>query len=655
MINSNHLFTNLLMTYLLLFMRFSPLCAADQNDDQIPADSVSIDRLLDLAYTLEIENPDTALFIYQQIILESPAIPYKMAFGRAHLYSGIVHSDQGEFEEAIGFFLDALEIFEEQGYLKGVAAAHVNLGNIDKRRALYGRAIEYYLEGTKVFEKIGDTLNLIYTYSNVGALLSELELYDRSLYYNRQSADLSKSIGDSVRLGNALINIGQIYILKEQLDSAKIIYDDVLMLAERQDDPILLYLGNNNASTIANLEKDFERALTLSKKTLDVGKLINNPAYVSNAEVMLGQVHYNLGDLDSARYYLSSGLALAKEYESMETYLNGLEKMIVLEEKSSNFASALAYSNEFIKLKEEQAGIKKNKIVAGLEIQFESEKKDLRLEAQTLEIEKNKAEIVERNYLITALVLALLVLILVFSLLRSRLARKKRQAEYEAELNMEKVENLKREKEVSRLTSMLEGEDQERSRLAKDLHDGLGGMLSATKMRFDQIRKSSPELCASLEYSNAIAMIDQTSAETRRISHNLMPGSLEKFGLHEALKDLCSNIEASTSIAVSLETIGQTEKLSTKIEKNLYRIIQEITNNALKYSKANEMIIQLMAVEKQLHITVEDNGIGFEKDEIVEGIGMRSIRSRVELLKGTFEISSQPNEGSSFRIIIPII
>lgn len=231
---------------------------------------------------------------------------------------------------------------------------------------------------------------------------------------------------------------------------------------------------------------------------------------------------------------------------------------------------------------------------------------------------------------------------------------KKKQAELEARISRERVETLKKEKEVASLVSMLEGEDRERARLAKDLHDGLGGMLSPIRMRFDQIQKINAQPVGSNDYTEALDLIDQTSQEARRISHNLMPGSLALFELKAALEELSRNIEASTKIKVSLQVLDLENELSPKIQKNVYRIVQEFSNNTIRYAKASEMIIQLSESEKELHITLEDNGIGFDTEKKSEGLGLRSIKSRVDHLNFEIDILSAPGEGTSFQIIIPI-
>jgi len=617
-------------------------------------DSSAVNSMLDAATALEIENPDSALAIYQEVISLSKSIPYIVARGRSRLYSGIVHSDQGRYDEAIASYLKSIEVFEEAGYDEGIGSAFVNLGNIENRKAQYGKAIAYYLDGIRIFESLGDTARLIYAYANVGAVLSDVQQFDKSLIYSKKSMALSRSVGDSLGLCDAMVNIGLVYIRTNQLDSAKAIYDAASQIAQAYNDAQLLYLINNNRSTVFSKEEQHEKALSYAKKSLKYAEILNNPVYVSNAHGAIGQAYYNLGNPDSAKYYIAMVLQLVENDGSVETYMMGLEKMAMLEDAAGNAEAALGYLKRLKILEEEDARLRQKKVIAGLEIAYESEKKDLAISEKNAELERNQAILAKRNYLIAGLLSALVFTILIFALIRRSLRQKRKIAEQDASLNKAKLIKLAKQKEVDNLRAMLEGEDKERSRLAKDLHDGLGGMLSATKLRFSNIQLRHREFNGSADYAEALALIDKTSVEARRISHNLMPGALEKFGLKEALNDFCQNIEASSSIAISLQVPDILKMDDPRSERNIYRIIQELINNVVKHADATEIIVQLMQIDSHLHTTVEDNGTGFNPVEMVDGLGMRSIRSRINLLKGNLIIESNISEGSSFQFAIPV-
>lgn len=200
---------------------------------------------------------------------------------------------------------------------------------------------------------------------------------------------------------------------------------------------------------------------------------------------------------------------------------------------------------------------------------------------------------------------------------------------------------------------MLKGQEEERSRIAKDLHDGLGGLLSGTKLSFINMKENlilTPENAE--QFDKSLSMLDTTIVDLRKVAQNLMPEALVKFGLNEALRDFCNSIQSSSKITVNCQKIGVNRKLNNTAEVFVYRIIQELTNNAVKHSKATEIIVQLALSETKTSITVEDNGIGYENTNLQNknGSGLDNIEYRVQYLNGTIDTETGLNKGTSVNI-----
>jgi signal transduction histidine kinase len=205
--------------------------------------------------------------------------------------------------------------------------------------------------------------------------------------------------------------------------------------------------------------------------------------------------------------------------------------------------------------------------------------------------------------------------------------------------------------------SLLENQkllETERSRLAKDLHDGLGGLLSGIKLTLSSIPGNVvlSEKNAGI-FTKALSQLDNTIAEMRRVAHSMMPEALLRFGLSEAMQDYCDGINESNALRMKFTQIGLHQPLEKPVEVILYRIIQELTNNSIKHAAAKNIFIQLNKHERGLTLTVEDDGKGFDADRITRGAGLQNVQSRVDYLKGNLEINSKPGEGSAFTIEIP--
>ncbi|MEL7003103.1 MAG: sensor histidine kinase [Bacteroidota bacterium] len=212
---------------------------------------------------------------------------------------------------------------------------------------------------------------------------------------------------------------------------------------------------------------------------------------------------------------------------------------------------------------------------------------------------------------------------------------------------------LKREQEIIRLEALIKGEEKERYRLARDLHDGINGDLSVIKYKRTSI---NPELLSEQEkvpHQEAIIMLDNAVEQVRRISHNLAPPSLQNFSLQEAIHQYCSQISSSQSVNIDFQFFGGTVDLKEEYEMAIFRTVQELVNNVVRHSEASEALVQINHRDNQLHITVEDNGTGFDIDDKYSGMGLSNIRSRVDFMNGDLQIDSD-SKGTTFNITIDL-
>jgi signal transduction histidine kinase len=214
-----------------------------------------------------------------------------------------------------------------------------------------------------------------------------------------------------------------------------------------------------------------------------------------------------------------------------------------------------------------------------------------------------------------------------------------------------------KEKEVLTLESLLQGQEIERARMAKDLHDGLGGMLSGIKLNLSSMKGNViiQEKDVNL-FTKSIDQLDNAIAEMRRVAHNMMPEALLKFGLTEAVQDYCDGINESNTVKIKFTNIGLTTPLEKSIEVILYRILQELTNNAIKHASASTIIVQLSKNENILNLTVEDDGKGFDTKQLanIKGTGLLNVQSRVDYLKGNLSIESEKGKGTTVNIDVAL-
>jgi signal transduction histidine kinase len=233
---------------------------------------------------------------------------------------------------------------------------------------------------------------------------------------------------------------------------------------------------------------------------------------------------------------------------------------------------------------------------------------------------------------------------------------KKRLLVARALLQENRILELEKEKLLLATQAVLQGQMDERTRLAKDLHDGLGCILSSAKLSFSQIRDN---LVVPAQDANAfdqsMHILDMSISELRRVAHNMMPEALMKFGLDTALKDFCNSVGQSGALQLTHQSYQIDETSIPPIKAAaIYRIVQELVNNVIRHAQATRALVQLIREGNMLSITVEDNGKGFDQNILTtsDGMGYLNLNNRVAYLNGKMDIQSSPGNGTFVNIEI---
>jgi two-component system NarL family sensor kinase len=224
------------------------------------------------------------------------------------------------------------------------------------------------------------------------------------------------------------------------------------------------------------------------------------------------------------------------------------------------------------------------------------------------------------------------------------------------EIREQTINELKIDHQLLASRAVLMGEEKERGRISRDLHDGLGGILSAVKLGLSGIRNSN-SLPADMNEKLDLALnqLNASISELRSIAQNLMPEALTNFGLKDALNDFCTHLGSNNQVEISFLFYGESIRFDQSVENALFRIAQEALNNSLKHSNATKIIVQLIQDESWVNLTVQDNGQGFDLEQVRDkkSGGLRNMRARAEIFDGRFHIDSKPGEGT--EIIVDLI
>jgi signal transduction histidine kinase len=320
--------------------------------------------------------------------------------------------------------------------------------------------------------------------------------------------------------------------------------------------------------------------------------------------------------------------------------LGNYKELSVIAEKKGDATLSLDYYKKHIALKDSIFSNEKMKQIEQLNAKYQTEKKEQQLQLQ-------KAEITKKNYLLLGLLTALAMLVFAgISFYR------KRRIQHELRLQSEV---MKQQDMATR--AVINAEENERKRIAADLHDGVGQMMSAAKMNLSAFENEIPFASEAQKnsFENVISLVDESCKEIRSVSHQMMPNALLKSGLASAVKEFIDKI-SNRVIKINLYTEGLNERLDSNVETVLYRVIQECVNNVIKHSGAGNLDISLIRDQDGISATVEDNGRGFDVNDKqkFEGIGLKNISSRIKFLKGTVEFDSSQGKGTLVAIHVPL-
>ena len=219
-----------------------------------------------------------------------------------------------------------------------------------------------------------------------------------------------------------------------------------------------------------------------------------------------------------------------------------------------------------------------------------------------------------------------------------------------AEKNKE-LATLEYNQQINILRGLMEGEQRERKRVSSELHDNLGNLIATALLQFDTVARTNKEVENHDNYKKGMNLLDSAADEVRSIAHNMMPTTIYEHGLAHAIEEIAKNI---TTIDVQFTSEKKEYTISEKQTVFVYRIVQEAFNNIIKHAKASTVMVQLLEKDNHLKLTIKDNGIGFQETEIEPGLGLKSLRSRADLIGAQLAFNSTIGKGTELVLLIPL-
>lgn len=582
-----------------------------------------------------------------------------LGLGKAYKTLGGVHFDYNEMAKAEKFEKKAKHIFERlirkdssRELKKLWADVTLNLSASLGNQGKSVEEMEYLLELAPVVKQIKDHKSSAIINTNLAiSFFNEEKHVKAHSYFNGNDANYNKTEAypqyatDRLLFANCLLQM-------DSIESAKKILDGSLSILNKIPESYSWQLYHQTLGVYYRETGEFDKVFAEFEKSVDIIQKSKSPAGLSQQYLEYVTTYNKLGNIEKEKEYMLKYYELNKD-NNLPRSAHALKELAKIEDRAGNPKKAMNYVNRYFTLNDSVQEDELTRETFRLEQLYQKERKDREIaelqiqnDRTDLDLERKKSQ----NYLLFIL-LGSLLFILVSGYLTYRNRQKKAllvQKEQEQEIQV-----LKSEQERKLFGVMMEGVEQERKRLAADLHDGLGGRLSGISIKLsklsevEKIKKAAPELAGILEN------IDDSLQELRGVARNLMPETLFKYGLKAALEDYCSTLQDKDTKIV-LQYYSNTEIVDKNKELTIYRIIQELINNAVKHAKATEILVQFINDNSKIDITVEDDGIGFDDAKVNEenGMGLTNLKNRLNFLEGKMDIRSVLNEGTSINIQI---
>jgi len=522
--------------------------------------------------------------------------------------------DGGRPGAAINSLDQALRIADAKGYAKGQGLVQLNIGNLRFDQGRYSEAHRCYADALIIASKHG---------------LTTLAM-------------------------NAVSNMGSAAIMMNDHSAADRILDSLILSLSNSNSELRARMLSQRGFS-ASLRGDQPRAIEDLLSALEVQRAIRDSSGVIRSLQYLAIAEWESGAWVRAIAIMNECIMHAKTKQLPQIELEAHSYLAWWHETIGDLDQCIAHKNAEMTISDSLHKARFKTSTAASEIALFTAEKERRIaeqeQALALAAAEDRRKSIQRNALIGATALLVAIALLLYRSMRNR----QRLARKEKELHNKQVDQLLAQQELKSINAMLEGQENERDRMGRDLHDRLGSMLGGIKANMAALEDRVEAMRQDQQYQKVNRLLDQTVSELRQISHDMAAATLNRFGLEKALKDLRDTLHINGRLHVELNTFGLDQRLERSVEIALYRIVQELVSNVLKHAKASELTIGVTRAPGRLSVVVSDNGVGFDAAQPNDGMGLSNVRSRATALGASVQVDSTPGKGTTVSVECPVV
>ena len=551
------------------------------------------------------------------------------------------------------------------------------------------------LERARVEKKKKKLANLYYQLAKYEE--EHLIRSENTLDYYLRARQYFQRINDTEMINTIDFLIAQRYQKAGLYSDAESIYKNMMPFYEKKKDLSALAEINNQLGIISSTRADNEKALEYASLAIKQAKSSNNLEMSVKYAINKLAYHRQLNEPDSALAIAANCFKVSSELQNNELAAKSLYYISTINNDQKNYKRAIKYGlqsellagnkpydesrkNIYFNLSQAYAAVDSNKKALKYLMQFtdlndsisdielteslnnlavKHQSDENKKKSQLLEIEKkfaereNEQQRIALYFLMGGIALLILMLYYYIRFYSQKIDSERIISEQKDEINHQKIRELEDELKIKGMQSMITGQEKERERIAKDLHDSLGGLLSTIKLQFENAKAKLG--LKKDDFDKTSQMLDDAVEEVRNISRNLQPSSLARLGLVAAIRDLVNRYKDEAYPEIFFQYYDMPPNLDNLTSLSIYRIIQELLNNTIKHAQAQEVLIQFTREGNELVIQYEDDGLGFDINQSGRGLGLENIKSRLNFLNATVAFDTKPGEGTSILIHVPII
>ena len=551
-----------------------------------------------------------------------------------------------QLDSATYYFEKTKKLLQKLKDYKRIAIVNISLGAIQLKQGDYNKTITTLTESASFFEKTSDSLNAAKCYSNIASAFAELELFPKAIEYSEKALTVFENQNQTQFRLITLPNLATQYYKNGDTLKAIDYNAKAEKLATALGDKRSLSIIYNNLGELY-LNKDSEKSKTYLEKTLQLKNELNLKSGIEIAQSNLGYIYLKNHNFKTAISYFNKaeekikGKQLVFVYNNLRDAYKGLGEM----------NRALEYAEKSNQLNDSILNSENQKNFIEIQTKYETEKKEkeiLQLQTKNLEVDYKRKQ--NRN-LLFGTIAALLVTIFGLYLLLKNTKRKRIIMEQNLTIQEQNFNQLLKTQELEGIDAILDAQEQERSKMAADLHDNLGSKVATLKLYLESYDDGDD---FSSFYAKLKMLMNETYTEIRNISKNKNFGAQINKGLIPSTKIIAKRISDSKKIDIKVINVDVKTRIENTLEIQIFRIIQELLTNIIKHAQATEAIVQFSEHENKLNIIVEDNGKGFNIEANRHGVGLTNIEKRVEKIDAELVIDSGSGNGTTIILNIPL-